>query len=237
MDTVNEYGDQKTLLSPDHGIDIASQREDDLDRLALDRIRMLSRVSKPFALDVACGAGGQSLRMAIAGARVVAIDAAPLESIFKETLYKALEQADKDVLDAAFLRWDMRELPSSPLGSLEGRVDVIVCQRAIHYLPYDEALAAVTAMARCLTSDGRLYLSASGLGSELSENYAAKDDQLPKRFGLLSKAMLEKHGIRNPVCLYSLDDMKQLLQSAGLTQESIFESPFGNIKAIASKAK
>lgn len=235
MDKANEYGDLRSFLSPHHGIDVASQREDDLDRFASERIRLLSSERQPVALDVACGAGGQALRMALAGARVIAIDVAPLGEIFQEAMRKASEQAGRGGLAAEFFWWDMRKLPDSPAGSLEDKVDVIVCQRAIHYFPHEEAVTTVSAMARCLVAGGQLYISASGLDSELSKDYAAANELLSGRFAPLSMAMAKKHGIYHPVCLYSISDMEQLLRSAGLEPRSIFESSFGNIKAIARK--
>lgn len=187
MDTVNKYGDRKTVPADQHGIDIANQRGDNLDRMALDRIRVLARERRPFALDVTCGAGGQALRMAMAGARVLAFDIAPLEEVFRESLHEASENASNGPLDVEFCQWDMRELPSSPAGSLEEKADVIVCQRAVHYLPFDEALRAVSAMGRCLAPGGEPHLSASGMGSELSSGYAAKDIPLSQRFAPLSR--------------------------------------------------
>lgn len=63
--TLNKYGDQPILLAAGHGADIASQRADDLNMMAIDHARSRSSV---FAIDIACGAGGQSLRLAQEGA-------------------------------------------------------------------------------------------------------------------------------------------------------------------------
>lgn len=232
-DSVNEYGDRKQVLAQGRGIDVASQREDDLDRMASDRVREIAALRKPFAIDAACGAGGQAIRMAKAGARVLAFDIAPLKAAFDSA--KADAETLSSPLEAEFLRWDMRVLPASPRGSLEGQADVLVCQRAIHYLPLDEALKAIAGMGKCLAPGGRLHLSASGMGSELSEGYSAKDKPLAARFARLSEAMREKHGILDPVCLYSPKELEGLLAAAGLVAEIVFESPFGNVKAVARR--
>lgn len=69
---VNTYGDHRLLTDGAFGIDIAIQRADELDLLAIDRIRSLA--GRRRALDVASASGGQAIRMAVAGADVIALD-------------------------------------------------------------------------------------------------------------------------------------------------------------------
>jgi len=54
-----------------HGVDIASNRADSLDKEALAYVAAHAGCA---VLDLGCGAGGQSVRMVQAGARVVAVD-------------------------------------------------------------------------------------------------------------------------------------------------------------------
>ena len=228
---VNLYGDRLIAASPGCGADIASQRTDLLDLAALGRIRTLVKQGRTvFAADLACGLGGQALRMVRSGARVTALDRVD----FTEPIARQLKTACRDEEALRFIQGDLRA-PGTLLANFLGRLDVLVCQRALHYLPYDEAVAVVRAMAALMAPDGRLYLSASGLDSELGLGYEAGKRDVKHRFGLLSPGMIQRHHIAEPVCLYRPEEFSALLGRAGLRVRRLWRSRFGNVKAIASR--
>lgn len=220
--SLNDYGDHPVFLAAGHGADIASQRADDLDLMAIDHVR--SRAST-FAIDIACGAGGQAIRLAQQGASVLATDIADMADII---LSAAANLPGK----VSFVKLDMRALDKLHVEML---ADVIICQRAIHYLPFSDAVTVISAMNRLLTPDCRLYLSASGIHSELGDGYPGSDVPLEDRYAELAPVMRSKHGIHGPVCLYSEEDVAQLLAKGGFVSETIFSSTFGNIKAVARR--
>lgn len=229
MKKLNLYGDSPEFLAGGHGADIASQRADDLDQMAVQRVVACARTqTTTSALDIACGAGGQAIRMAQSGAQVLALDIMDMESIVTATARRYLD-AIGVTGEVKFMQFDMRRLDLLQLDKL---ADVIICQRAIHYFAYPEAIRVVAQMRRLLAADGRIYLSASGLYSELGQGYSGYV-LLENRYSALSPEMRVKHNILGPVCLYSEDDLKQLLTRAGLHPESVFSSKFGNIKAVA----
>lgn len=78
----------------------------------------------------------------------------------------------------------------------------------------------------------KLFLSASGLLSELGSDYKGKSDNLPERFSPLSAAMAEKHNIHEPVCLYTQDDLVALCKHASFSCDNVFSSAFGNVKGV-----
>lgn len=219
--SLNLYGDESTFLAQGHGADIASQRADDLDLLAIEQIKSMGSA---FALDVACGAGGQALRMVVAGALTVATDALDMGDIIARQASQLEGNLSRRI---SFIQSDMREINKLPVSL----ADVIVCQRAIHYLKFDEAMQVVIHMKNLLRPGGRLYLSASGLNSELGEHYERVPLEL--RYANLSEEMRGKHDIQGNVCLYTEVDMAYLLNKAGLVVEKLFVSSFGNIKAVA----
>jgi SAM-dependent methyltransferase len=222
--SLNLYDDKPKFLAAGHGADIASQRADDLDMMAIERTRERTRLrSFTFAIDIACGAGGQAIRLAQEGATVVATDIADMTDIIQ---FMSAGLPGR----VTFAQLDMRCLDKL---HVELQADVIICQRAIHYLPFSEAIGVITAMKRLLAPDGRLYLSASGINSELGDGYAGCDAFPDDRYAELAPLMRDKHGIHGPVCLYSEDNMEQLLIYGGFVPETIFSSPFGNIKAVA----
>ena len=211
-----------------HGIDVASQRADDLDERCLaflDARFARNPAVRPSALDLACGRGGQALRMAAWGAQVTAVDQYDHGAdIQRAAAERGMRQPP------VFVRADFRTLPENLAGA---PFDVIVCQRAIHYLPYGEAVAAVQSWVRYLKPGGRLFLSASGLTSELGRGYPHGGRPVAERFAPLAPDMAERHDIRAPVCLYEPLDLVDLLHAADFGIAEVFQSPFGNVKAVA----
>jgi hypothetical protein len=109
---------------------------------------------------------------------------------------------------------------------------VIIAQRFIHYLPFSEAVDVVKLFKSALFPDGKLYLSASGLRSELGRHYNGASARA-NRFSELWQPMANKHRIHGKVCLYEEEDMRALLEASGMGAETVYASPFGNIKSIA----
>lgn len=235
MKNFNLYGDSPAFLTGGHGADIASQRADDLDQMAIELVtqRARSQISTS-ALDIACGAGGQAIRLAQAGAQVLALDIMDMRSVVNAAARQPGALGDSGKV--TFMQFDMRRLDLLRRDKL---ADVVICQRAIHYLTYSESIHVVSQIGHLLAPDGRLYLSASGIYSELGQGYPSKPGHpgchvpLENRYSELALAMREKHNILGPVCLYSESDLKQLLINGGLQPESVYSSPFGNIKAVA----
>lgn len=226
MAELNLYGDTRNPTKGEYGVDIAAQRADDLDNMAILRLAYQNGLTrKPRALDAGGAAGGQGIRMAEAGATVVCLDISDYEAPFM-----AAAKTSGVAKDCSFFQCDLR---GYPVVEHHKPFDVIVCQRMIHYVPFHDAVAIVKEFRRAMTPAGRLYISASGMGSELGDNYPGKDVPLASRYAPLADTMADKHAIRGPVCLYSQDDMAELLVAAGLTVENVFASAFGNIKAVA----
>lgn len=224
-DTLNLYGDKLKPTISNLGADIASQRADDLDNMAIARVRSLSMRAR--ALDVGSAGGGQAIRMAAAGAYVAALDI----DDYADIIYSAARKAG--LTDrCSFTQADIVGLD---VAAIFGKFDVIMCQRMIHYMRFDSAASIVKNLKDALNPEGRLYISASGLHSELGNGYQAAGTPVAKRFAPLADEMVSKHAIQGPVCLHSLADLATLLETAGMRVEKIFASPFGNVKAIASK--
>lgn len=229
-DVFNLYGDSAIPSTDGRGVDIASQRVDDLDVASISMIQQVHRHKRrrPVVFDLGCGSGAHAIRMAEAGAHVIAID---------------IEDNRGAVLDAAatagvvpfvnFIRQDVR----CGFSSLQPP-DIVYSQRTIHYLRHAEALRLILGLAASQQNHNgsvSFFLSVSGLDSELSVEYADAARPVSERFCFLSPTMQQKHLITNPVCLYSADDMYDLLLAAGLVPARVYLSPFGNVKAIATR--
>ena len=222
---INKYGDRLIPASAGHGSDIATQRADDLDLMAVEEVMQLG--TPCHALDAACGLGGQAIRLAEAGARVVAADIIDFAAEVAQGAEKAGVAGR-----ISFVKADLRSIDEV---LTDRAFDLICCQRAIHYLAWHDAVSAVGRLAAILKPGGKLYLSASGIESELGVDYPGRGLALADRYAPLKEAMATKHGINGPVCLYSLHDLNELFLAAGLWPVQQFASLFGNVKGVACR--
>lgn len=209
------------------GVDVACQRADDLDNLAIKFLheRFIATHERPTALDMACGQGGQAIRMAQEGALVTAADIQD-RHIDIHRLAQGNRVLESPIFVVADMAHSLPSLPGAPF-------DAIVCQRAIHYLPYERAVCAVSQLGGLLKPGGRLFLSASGLQSELGLGYPHGQESIERRFAPLAPDMAVKHAIYSPVCLYEDADLADLVHAARLAVSRVFLSRFGNVKGVA----
>lgn len=226
LGAINLYGDQRRATFTGHGIDVASQRADDLDLMAIDQIQRLATDGNGvFVLDAGCGFGGQSARMVKAGGQVLAIDIEDYQAQIAASMEREGVETNLQFLC----------LPVQQKAEI-GPFDIILCQRMLHYLQYDAALDALRWFHREARAGASLFISASGMDSELGNGYAGASAPVRNRFAPLDAAMAEKHSIHPPVCLYRQAELESIVATAGWTVENAFLSPFGNVKLIARKA-
>jgi SAM-dependent methyltransferase len=226
-DVINIYNDIAANPLDGFGIDISTQRADDLDNGLLSLIS--ANENTPLnIIDLGCGKGGQTLRMAALGCNITAVDIQD----FEKNLHTACKQLHIPKSRITFVQADIRNAGEY----LKGNYHYIYSQRAIHYLPYNDAAILLNRLREYLTKDfpSKLFISVSGLHSELGNGYADKDKNIASRFCPLSAEMGEKHKILLPVCLYAVEELGQLLMDCHYTIEKLYASPFGNIKAVSS---
>jgi hypothetical protein len=133
------------------------------------------------------------------------------------------------LLSISYLQKDARMLTSEDFGD---DIGIAYSQRFIHYLRFSEAVSLLTLVRSKMRTDGKLFLSASGLLSELGNDYYGSNQELSNRFAPLTPTMAEKHDIREPVCLYTPEDLVTLCEQASYKPERVFSSAFGNVKGI-----
>jgi len=199
-----------------YGVDVALNRADDLDKLMIQEVKMRPGIN---VLDIGSGGGGHAMRLTEAGAKVTAID-----------IHDFKNEISESGLEINFIHSDIvTALPK--LASKE--YELICLQRVIHYLKYPVALKLLTDLKR-ITKD-RLYISFSGLGSEIEKHYLTPSHKIETRFSYLDSIGKAKFHISEPICLYSEIEAVKILEKAGWKIDKIWVSAFGNIKAICSK--
>ncbi len=209
------------------GYDVSSQRLDALD-FACCRYALGTGRRPKQGIDLGCGLGTVSIGLAILGTRMLSIDLMPLESHF-ESVHRIAPTANLE-----FRRLDVRSLSKADLA---GKFDFFYSRRFLHYLAYGEAETLVGLISDHLVGNGRVFISVSGLNSELGTGYAHRKRPIESRHTVLSTPMAEKHNISERVCLYNRNDLSKLFRHHGLRAVKLWESDFGNIQGIFSQSK
>jgi len=221
---VNEKGDLYQPTPTMHGIDISSQRMDWLDQCCLDAVSEKAAPGQDvIALDLGAGEGAHSIRMAMAGATVTAIDldAAALSHNISangphmEQRIRVTEKRFEDLQNA--------DLPED--------IDIAYAQRSIHYLPYEGALTLLKMIRHKMAQGGQIFISAGGLDTEYGLTHPGRDKPIQDRFDYIRPEMQDKHGICHKITVYSAQEMEELLSSAGFDVKDVRRSEFGNVKA------
>ncbi len=217
---LNLYGDQLVRTTGTHGADISSQRMDDLDIAAVMYAAQLNDRNRA-ALDLGCGRGVQGFRFATLGLGTLLIDQLPQE----QTVLGVANLGE--LVPLSYLRKDARSLA---IEDIPDNLALCYSQRFIHYLRSPEAMALLRVIRRKMLPQSRLYLSASGMLSELCDGYAGKAVPVAERFAPLAPPMAEKHGIQEAVCLYTPQELEAMCRDAGFECVKVYTSPFGNVK-------
>lgn len=210
------------------GLDISRLHLDALDQACCDHINL--RSGQPTrAVDLGGGSGAQSIRMAICGADVMLIDIDDSASAhFSRAQSEGIVAKGRlSILKKDFTALRARDIPLP--------FDVLYSQRAIHFLPYRQARTCLTLMFRQMATDGAVFISAAGIGTEFGQSHPDRNKPIQQRFSALPADMQAKYKTTQKIAVYSEQDMTLLLQESGFRNIRIIPSDFGNIKAIALK--
>lgn len=198
-----------------YGVDVGQHRIDDLDRMLFAHIQNKSHAC---VLDLGAGALGLSKRLSSADVQTIAVDIADFSS-----------ELDPQDVNLEFIQADLRELGKSV--KVSGVTDVVI-QRTLHYLKYGEALALLKYLYESV--EDKLFISISGLESEIGQDLVRSNQSLVNRWSYLSTTGQAKFGISNQVCLYTEMEIKDLLELAGWQIDTLWVSAFKNIKVVCS---
>lgn len=203
-----------------YGVDITSTRLDDLDKRLLAEVKSI--IDTPSVLDIGGGAGGLAVALVKAGARVTLIDIADYRNEVENNLVSV--GLGRDVIHV--IKGDIAKAGKE----LADKYDVVVIQRTLHYLPYELAKKVLTDMR--LKSD-RLFLSVTGVNTEIAKYYSEINSPIESRWGVLSLVGQQLFSIAAPLCLYREEEIKTLLSDTGWSVVWSRVSDFGNIKIEA----
>jgi SAM-dependent methyltransferase len=190
--------------------------------------RLLHLEAGTRVLDLGCGYGRISLPLARLGCAVVGLDGSPVQ------LELARAAASEHGLDIELLECDMRDL------DLERRFDVVLSLGTALGYAADEAddASALRAAARALVSGGRLVLDTENRETKLRMAPRVWFDMngptvwCARRYDHLTGRWHERiswpgedgevAGAEYSVRLYTVAELRQLLEAAGLVVDSVF---------------
>jgi len=208
-----------------YGIDIAKGRVDDLDK---DTIRFAtSYKGRKVAVDIGSGQSRLSVILALLGFEVWCYDIEDHSKYFA-TLEKELDLKGR----VHFMQVDISTLSYSDLPS---DIVIAVSQRTLHHLPNADAKSMLEKLYSKTIIGGRLYVSLSGLGSKLADDYKCANSPVADRFCEVGEVGKEVYSIGSKVCLYSKEEAQSLVEECKFVVSEINESDFGNIKIEAYK--
>ena len=212
---------------PRFGRDISSERLDELDLecIAYGAELVRQRGAGVAMLDIGAGFGAVAQALSrLPGTMVTAVDRNPALQDHYDRLRDTHPNLEFKACDVS-VQWPFASVAFA----------IVACQRMIHYLPHVSGLDLLGRIRSVLENDGRLFVSASGASSELGDGLDAVP--LAHRFRTLRPDRQAQHDIREPVCLYTADELIATLHAAGFSVDRCWLSDFGNVKAIARPAR
>lgn len=210
-----------------YGVDVGKVRTDDWDkRLLAEVAARVARGQYVSVLEVGCGVGAQAVRLAEAGAEVMAID---IVDYGVEVTDRAKKANVPNLVK--WQRCDVRDYVTTT--SPADAFSFVSMQRVLHYLSYSDAKELLLNLKKI--TDTALYLSVTGITTAIADYYNAKNLPLAERWGTLNTAGQQLFSITEPLCLYSEAEILELLEDTGWQIEKIRTSDFGNVKVVTNK--
>lgn len=208
-----------------YGVDVGRERVDDWDKLLIKEVTAsVTQAKSVSVLEVGCGSGAQAVRLALAGARVTAIDVADYSTEVEAGASEA-EVSGRISWHQAGIKEFLQKISNSE------QFSYVSMQRVLHYLTYDDAVFVLKQLARITTQ--ALYLSVTGTTTAIAKHHPCPQASWSERLQSLAPAGQQLFSITAPICPYSQDELRDLLEKTGWQIEKIRTSDFGNVKVVA----
>jgi|SRR5579872_3155056 len=225
--SINLYGDRLVPTTGRHGINVSSQRIDELDTACLDFVReCVEQGRAPNVIDIGGGNGAHARRMAELGANITLVDLSDQG--------QAIE-AFNTALGRMAIRFRQADVRSVDLATLSPPVDLIYSQRMMGCIRYGELRRLLRSLSGHSHLGARCFISASGLDTEYGATYPHRDRPVSRRFAPIAPDLALKHQMYAPECLYREHELAELVAGAGFTVLKSWRSLFGTPKIIGER--
>lgn len=227
----NVYGDMLTTSSDGFGCDISSQRFDELDREFIAHCFLYGKAGVT-GVDLGCGYGVPSLYAAAAGLDMNLYDIDDLHARIETAVFDFKKHGP-----FGHISFYCSDLTKPYADLFPNIINICYSQRFVHYLTFQQARNLLYIISERMPSGSKLFISASGLHSELGTNYPDQEKPIEQRHCNLHPNVAIKHKINEKLALYTEEDLKYLVTPLGYKAASngVTASQFGNIKGIFDK--
>lgn len=205
-----------------HGIQITSTRVGKLEKELIKYTLDLPKSA--MGLDLGAGNGFISILMSLLQKNIYFYD---LKIDFKLKVFKKLFVSKK-------LHLKKKNLKNIDYIDFPKNIDFVYSGRFLHYLEYFEAEDLLKKISKNMKSGAKIFITVSGLNSDIGINYDCADKNIKERYCLLSKSNQSRFKIKEKVTLYKKEELESLM-SEYFEIEKIWESDFKNIFIIAKK--
>ncbi len=203
----------KHTLTPNrHGKDISSNYEDVLDYACLQHVEELAKKHPERdikTLDLGCGLGAISIKMAELGARVTMFD---LSNMPKNNIIRAIAEKRVRYDNIIFKKESFASLSED---KIPNDLDIFYSQRALHFLRYEELKNTLSNVFNKMADGGKAFLSLASCEGSFAILYPALRDDLKERFCRLDKKVADLTNIHHPLTLYHPKEVENLMNTIG----------------------
>ena len=222
-DNVNPYGDQLKNVRVGFGSDVSSQRLTPFEEEILERAATLQQNSDRVlnALDLFSGyCAANARRLAEMGFSAQAVDFCPADLSITALLGVSFKSG-------GMLRYEEMDLRQFDPSHFAGKLDLVTCQRGLHFLHYDEARQLMVNLAAQLSSGACMYFSIGAVDCAVGPGYKHADLPVSQRWHALEPALGEPIHVTEPLCLYKDEDIQSLFANLGGTLVRVDRDDFG----------
>jgi len=213
------------MLIQKRGIDIAEKRLDILSKSFFSYL--LKQNAGQKILDLGCGSGFVGVTASFLHHKVFLYDIDDQYFLTKKIVF-----LQKNFNLKIF--FEKQDLSNINYKILPNGVDVVYMGSFLHYLKYDDAIKLLTIIKKKMRVGGRVFVSVSGLNSELGVGYENERD-IKRRFSYLDSNNRDRFLIQKQVVLYEKKDLVKVFTDIGFKLIEIKETAFGNLKGVFEK--
>jgi cyclopropane fatty-acyl-phospholipid synthase-like methyltransferase len=99
-------------------------------------------------------------------------------------------------------------------------IDFVYSARFLHYLTYEEAEDLFRKFSKNMKKNGKVFITVSGINSDIGKDYSCKKNEISKRNCFLSKSNQKRFEIKEKVTLYKKDELENLIKKYFEIEES-----------------
>lgn len=222
-ENINPYGDQLKNVRVGFGSDVSSQRLTPFEEEILVHAAVLQQTSVRVlnALDLFSGyCAANARRLAELGFYAQALDFCPADA-------SIIALGDKPQVDGGVLHYVQMDLRQFDPSHFAGKLDLVTCQRGLHFLRYEEARELMVKLANQLSPSARMYFSIGAVDCAVGPGYKHADLPVAQRWHPLEPELGGPIHVTEPLCLYKDEDIDSLFVNLGGTLERVDRDDFG----------